>query len=81
MTVILVDPRRPSLVPVEAGAAERVPLGAEQTVEQIVRSSSMGAAVTLLRVLITRAAAFGHPLVLVLSATSGLWPLHLNWWR
>ena len=42
------------LVPTEAPSTERVPLAAEQTVEQIVRSSSMGARVSLLRVLITR---------------------------
>ncbi len=42
------------LVPVEAAPAERVPLVSEQTVEQIVRSSSVGARITLLRVLLTR---------------------------
>ena len=42
------------LVPVEAPSEERVPLAVEQTVEQIVRSSSMGARITLLRVLLTR---------------------------
>ena len=39
------------LVPAEAPSTERVPLVAEQTVEQIVRSSSMGARISLLRVL------------------------------
>ena len=42
------------LVPAEAPSTERVPLVAEQTVEQIVRSSSMGARISLLRVLLTR---------------------------
>ncbi|HEY6649906.1 MAG TPA: hypothetical protein VI217_22700 [Mycobacterium sp.] len=42
------------LVPIEAPPAERVPLVAEQTIEQIVRSSSMGARISLLRVLLTR---------------------------
>ena len=41
------------LVPIEAPAAERVPLAAEQAVEQTVRSSSMGAPISLLRILIT----------------------------
>jgi hypothetical protein len=41
------------LVPTDAPAAERVPLAAEQTVEQIVRSSAMGARISLLRVLLT----------------------------
>ncbi|BBZ36009.1 hypothetical protein [Mycolicibacterium confluentis] len=42
------------LVPMEAPAGERVELAAEQAVEQTVRSSSMGARITLLRMLITR---------------------------
>ena len=42
------------LVPTEAPPAERVPLLSEQTVEQIVRSSSMGARISLLRLLLTR---------------------------
>lgn len=41
------------LVPIEAPADERVPLAAEQAVEQSVRSSSMGAPISLLRLLIT----------------------------
>jgi hypothetical protein len=41
------------LVPIEAPAAERVPLAAEQAVEQIVRSTSMGARISLLRLLLT----------------------------
>ena len=42
------------LVPTEAPPADRVPLVSEQTVEQIVRSSSMGARISLLRVLLTQ---------------------------
>src|ERR1700754_1653681 len=42
------------LVPAEAPSPERVPLAAEQKVEQTVRSSSMGARISLLRVLLTR---------------------------
>lgn len=42
------------LVPIEAPDAERVPLAAEQAVEQNVRSSSMGARISLLRLLFTR---------------------------
>ena len=42
------------LVPADAPSTERVPLVAEQTVEQIVRSSSMGARISLLRVVLTR---------------------------
>jgi hypothetical protein len=41
------------LVPAEAASAERVPLVAERTVEQVVHSSAMGAPVSLLRVLVT----------------------------
>ncbi|MBS9533712.1 hypothetical protein KIH27_08950 [Mycobacterium sp. M1] len=41
------------LVPAEAPIAERVPLAAEQAVEQVARSSSVGARVTLLRLLLT----------------------------
>ena len=52
------------LVPIEASPAERVPLVSEQAVEQIVRSSSMGARISLLRVLPTRGrrgGGTGHP--------------------
>jgi hypothetical protein len=45
------------LVPVRAPAQARVPLAVEQTVEQIVRTASMGAPVTLLRLLLTGAGA------------------------
>jgi hypothetical protein len=41
------------LVPTDAPATERVPLAAEQLVEQVARSSSMGARVGLLRLLLT----------------------------
>lgn len=41
------------LVPIDAPAAERVSLSAEQAVEQVARSSSMGAKVGLLRLLLT----------------------------
>lgn len=41
------------LVPIDAPAHERVPLAAEQAVEQVARSSSMGAKVGLLRLLLT----------------------------
>lgn len=41
------------LVPIEAPADQRVPLAAEQAVEQVARSSSMGARVGLLRLLLT----------------------------
>jgi hypothetical protein len=41
------------LVPLDAPADQRVPLGAEQFVEQVVRSSARGARVTLLRLLLT----------------------------
>lgn len=41
------------LVPIEAPTAQRVPLAAEQAVEQSVRSSSMGAPISLLRILLT----------------------------
>lgn len=41
------------LVPVDAGADGRVPLAAEQFVEQVVRSSSVGARIGLLRMLLT----------------------------
>ena len=42
------------LVPIDAAPAERVPLVSEQTVEQIVRGSSMGARISLLRLLLTQ---------------------------
>jgi len=42
------------LVPTGLPPADRVPLVSEQTVEQIVRSSSMGARISLLRVLLTQ---------------------------
>jgi hypothetical protein len=42
------------LVPTEASPAERVPLTVEQMVEQMVRTSSMGARISLLRVLLTQ---------------------------
>lgn len=41
------------LVPTDAPPAERVPLAAEQAVEQVARSSSIGARVGLLRLLLT----------------------------
>lgn len=41
------------LVPTDAPASERVPLAAEQAVEQVARSSAMGARVGLLRILLT----------------------------
>lgn len=41
------------LVPVQAHITERVPLAAEQAVERVVRSASVGAEVTLLRLLLT----------------------------
>src|SRR5215217_2204320 len=49
------------LVPVDAPAAERVPLVSERTVEQILRSTSMGARISLLRVLLTRGDAATSP--------------------
>lgn len=48
------------LVPTGAPSNERVPLAAEQAVEQVVRSSSMGARVGLLRLLLTTGS--GEPL-------------------
>ncbi|MEO3761065.1 hypothetical protein ABGB19_22630 [Mycobacterium sp. B14F4] len=45
------------LVPTEAPPNERVPLAAEQMAEQTVRSSSMGARISLLRVLLSRGVA------------------------
>jgi hypothetical protein len=41
------------LVPTDAPAEQRVPLAAEQAVEQVARSSAMGNRVTLLRLLLT----------------------------
>ncbi|MET4429533.1 hypothetical protein [Mycolicibacterium sp. 624] len=57
------------LVPVQAHAMDRVPLAAEQAVERVVRSASVGAEVTLLRLLLTGSADAGsayedQPLVL-----------------
>lgn len=57
------------LVPVRAHAMDRVPLAAEQAVERVVRSASVGAEVTLLRLLLTGSADAGsayedQPLVL-----------------
>ena len=49
------------LVPVDAPATERVPLVSERTVEQILRSTSMGPRISLLRVLLTRGDAATTP--------------------
>src|ERR1700761_9378659 len=50
------------LVPLEAPAEGRVPLAAEQFVEQVVRSTARGAGMTLLRMLLTSGrAAFSQP--------------------
>jgi hypothetical protein len=53
------------LVPTDAPATERVPLAAEQAVEQVARSSAMGARVGLLRLLLTT----GHAVPLTPDAT------------
>ncbi|MCB0950864.1 MAG: hypothetical protein KDB44_16645 [Mycobacterium sp.] len=45
------------LVPIDAPPDQRVPLAAEQAIEQAVRSSSMGARITLMRILVTHGAA------------------------
>ena len=62
------------LVPIEAAPDQRVPLAAEQALEQAVRSSAMGARITLMRVLITHggAASLVPDLALVLEGWHNL---------